>query len=338
MMRQIFVMLTAMVYAFPAFASCSGPSPFDALPQNTQAELRHISNQVPYANGILWQAEKNGVTSYIVGTMHVSDPRLHKVMQALDPHLRDIDHLFLEMTAKDEVAFMGHLTRHPETYLITTGPSLVDRLGETHWQRLLVRLNDMGMPGFMAARYQPWFLGLVLSVPPCMLEEKRKGRHGLDRRIEQQVFDRDITTSSLDTTETLLEILASDPIDRQVEQFQQSLSLGISESAGIESVIAHYFAEETQLAWEYAAFNAYELAGPENAEYVTTTLEEMHQALVVHRNTLWLEKLSPALSATPSLVAVGALHLPGDAGILSGLKQQGFTITRLPIPKPAIAD
>lgn len=49
-----------------------------------------------------------------------------------------------------------------------------------------------------------------------------------------------------------------------------------------------------------------------------------------NRNAEWLKKLPGIMSDSPSFIAVGALHLVGDKGVLEGLKKQGYTLTPIP--------
>jgi len=44
------------------------------------------------------------------------------------------------------------------------------------------------------------------------------------------------------------------------------------------------------------------------------------------RNERWLEKLPAIMASKPSFIAVGALHLPGEPGLLSGLARAGYTV------------
>ena len=53
---------------------------------------------------------------------------------------------------------------------------------------------------------------------------------------------------------------------------------------------------------------------------------EQEIALNDARNKRWLEKLPAIIADKPSFIAVGALHLPGEAGILIGLEKAGFTV------------
>ena len=49
-------------------------------------------------------------------------------------------------------------------------------------------------------------------------------------------------------------------------------------------------------------------------------------ALIYNRNKAWAEKLPAIMKTAPTFVAVGALHLPGEKGLLNLLKKQGYTV------------
>jgi len=53
---------------------------------------------------------------------------------------------------------------------------------------------------------------------------------------------------------------------------------------------------------------------------------EQEYALNNARNARWLEKLPAIMAETPSFIAVGALHLVGEVGILYGLARLGFRV------------
>ena len=49
-------------------------------------------------------------------------------------------------------------------------------------------------------------------------------------------------------------------------------------------------------------------------------------SIIYNRNKAWAEKLPAIMKAAPTFVAVGALHLPGEKGLLNLLKRQGYTV------------
>lgn len=54
---------------------------------------------------------------------------------------------------------------------------------------------------------------------------------------------------------------------------------------------------------------------------------EFMRALLDNRNADWLTKLPAIMTQAPTFVAVGALHLAGDKGIVEGLRKLGYTVT-----------
>ena len=63
-------------------------------------------------------------------------------------------------------------------------------------------------------------------------------------------------------------------------------------------------------------------------------MAEMEEALFGRlldtRNLRWIETLEPKLAEGDRVVAVGALHLGGETGLLRLLEDRGFTVRRLP--------
>lgn len=57
--------------------------------------------------------------------------------------------------------------------------------------------------------------------------------------------------------------------------------------------------------------------------------DEFQQRLVVDRNHRMAERMQPYLQQGKVFIAVGALHLPGEEGLLNLLEQQGYAVRRL---------
>lgn len=56
---------------------------------------------------------------------------------------------------------------------------------------------------------------------------------------------------------------------------------------------------------------------------------EFFEKLLYRRNAAWLEKLPTLLEEGPLFIAVGALHLAGDRGVVNGLRRLGYTVSPL---------
>ena len=54
---------------------------------------------------------------------------------------------------------------------------------------------------------------------------------------------------------------------------------------------------------------------------------QFQEALIDKRNDTMTERALPVLEKGPTFIAVGALHLPGETGLVKQLRDAGYTVT-----------
>lgn len=326
-------LLFLLLGALPGFAACHGPNEFDSLPEDTRAALHAQVEADPYGRHIIWQAEKPGSVVHVVGTMHFADPRHETTLTLIKPMLAEADLLMLEVQQKDQKALEARLARTPNLAFLTEGPSLIDRLTPQEWAMISDELSKRGMPPFMAAKYQPWFLGMALAIPPCAMADIVARKHGLDQLLEEEATLMGTPISTLDDVDALLNMLAGDPIDKQVHDLKLALSIdGFGQDLTTTSV-EMYFRGEHQLIWAFTSLRALQMAGAHRDE-VADLLDEMASELMDERNSRWAPKITEAAKDQRVVVAVGALHLGRESGVLRTLEQAGYTLSPVPITFP----
>ena len=82
-------------------------------------------------------------------------------------------------------------------------------------------------------------------------------------------------------------------------------------------------------AWDYAYQQ--EIYGPVGL----STLGITDQYLLDFRNHRFLDRLQGALTEGGVFVAIGAGHIPGDAGLIALLREADYEVTRIPLPGEA---
>jgi uncharacterized protein YbaP (TraB family) len=92
-----------------------------------------------------------------------------------------------------------------------------------------------------------------------------------------------------------------------------------------------YFAEEGRLIWEFMRYESL-LLPDYTSERVEAEFATMEAAMMTTRNRSWIPVITKAAANGPVLVAFGALHLSGQAGVLNLLAQEGWQIERLHLP------
>jgi uncharacterized protein YbaP (TraB family) len=65
----------------------------------------------------------------------------------------------------------------------------------------------------------------------------------------------------------------------------------------------------------------------EKLMYDETYKENEINVLLYDRNQKWVEQLPTLMMRAPSFIAVGALHLAGERGLVNLLRQKGYTVT-----------
>ena len=165
-------------------AECPRVTEFDNLTQAHQQELIDNASASPFNEGVFWRAEKGGLTSYVVGTYHLPDPRIDPFLDQIAELVPEIDRLLVEANANTQAEFQKRLTSDPTLTFITEGPTLIDLLPPEEWQQIAGAATARGLPSFVAAKYQPWFLSMTLAIPPCAIEQATSGTPAIDKRVE----------------------------------------------------------------------------------------------------------------------------------------------------------
>lgn len=329
MFRALFCLCLAL-FAPTAQAGCAGHGLFDTLDADRQAALLTAAHKDRFGAGILWQVDGGGHRSYVLGTMHIPDPRLDSILTTVQPLLGKVEAVYVEMTKAEEKAFQKQVISTPATFSITDGPSLIDRLSPEEWGTLSDIAKRRGMPSFVVAKFQPWFLDVTLSIPACAIRDLRAGKRGLDRMLEARATKAGLPVQSLDTSDALIAMLTRVPLDEQVADLKAALAAGLYDLLGHGTGTDLYFRQEQRLMWD-AAIDIARQKSTARPDWFEKVVQNEQQALLADRNQLWAPVITQQMQQRPILVAVGAAHLFGEAGVLAQLERDGFKLTRLPV-------
>ena len=330
-MRHLILSIAAMLcLTHAATAQCTGRNLIAALPAPEQTALRATADTQPFANGNYWLATRGDEVIHLIGTYHFDDPRHDATLATLAPILKSAQTLLVEAGPVEEAALKARLGREPGLMVNTDGPTLPELLPADDWQRLTRALADRGIPAFMAAKFRPWYISMMLSIPACDMASAATAK-GLDGRLTDAATAQGLTIQALEPYDTVFDIFTVLPQADQLAMITQALALE-DQSADMAATLADaYFAQESRLIWEF--MRAQTLKLPEyTAERVDAEFATMEQALMIARNRSWIPVIESAAARGPALVAFGALHLSGDQGVLRLLKAQGYSVQRLPLP------
>ena len=328
MFTRLVSLFVCLVLAHPVLAACAGNDLRPTFGPAEQARLQAALDETPFAEGNHWKATRGTATLHLIGTMHLADPRLDGPVSRLRDTIESADLLLLEMTGEDEQALQDRLTADP-SFLLMSDATLPELLDEAQWQQMSDALNARGVPPFMAARFQPWYVSVILAVPPCAAATDLSAG-GMDARLEEIAETRGIPRAALEDVETIFAAFADQPRDVQIDMMLSALVDPAINEDLFATLLASYFDEAPAEGWAVSSILA-ERYSPIPSDAAAEIFATMEQELLIDRNLAWIPVLLDATEQHETVVAAfGAAHLPGRNGVLALLEAEGFTLERLP--------
>ncbi|MBU2991931.1 TraB/GumN family protein [Octadecabacter sp. 1_MG-2023] len=328
-MSRLLATIFAFVLPLPALALCNGDRFETYLTPQDLVEINETVAATPYALGNYWQAQKDGHTVTILGTMHLPDPRHAVTLDVALPRLTAADLLLVEATQQDQADMQTYMAQNPDMLVITDGPTLPDLLDDATWDTIRIAAEQRGLPGFMVAKMQPWFLALTLSIPTCAAAEMMSGQGGLDALLMDQAATLDIPVAPLESWQEMFALLTSGTFDEQVDALRMGLLEPDLADALMVTLVEDYFAGQTAHAWQMTYYTQHFLPDVDPAVF-DEQMAMMEEMLLTQRNANWIPVIEKAaLDHKNVFVAFGAAHLIGENGVLRLLETEGWTISPL---------
>jgi uncharacterized protein len=319
-----------VMFASVAQAECAGSNLIDAMPAEDQAQLRGAAQNVPYPNGNFWRATKGDQVMHLMGTYHFDDPRHDAVMDQLTPLIDAASVVLVEAGPDEEAALMQRMAEDPSVMLIE-GPTLLERMAPAEWELLAEAMSERGIPPFMAAKFQPWYVAMMLAIPPCDLAMLAAGTpNGLDMRVMTAAEAAGTPIKALEPYDTVFRIFEQMTDAEQITMIKSSMAFEDRMEDYSATLADTYFREESRLIWEFTRQQSYTMPGF-TADQVDAEFEKMEEVLMSGRNRAWIPVLEEAAAEGQVFAAFGALHLSGTEGVLALLERNGWALERLPL-------
>ncbi len=304
---------------------CAGTNMLDELKAkvpDTYAQIRAIAAATTNAHAILWKIERDGIApSYLLGTIHMTDPRVTAFSPRLENALDQSRTVALEVADISADATNAAILKAARLVLFTDGRSLDDLLSDEEYEKVKSTLAGAGLPGELAAMFRPWVVSMILSVSACERQKVKDGLPVLDLKIASAARQRGLKVVGLETIESQLSAMAAIPDDQQIAMLRASLKFADRANDTMETLLQLYLARDMGSAWPF------HLALASQAGIAQQSFSDFQKRIVSDRNEHMRDAALPLLQKGRALIAVGALHLVGDRGLVGLLREAGYTLT-----------
>lgn len=259
-------------------------------------------------HGLLWEVSKaGGEPAYLFGTIHSEDPDVLQLARPVQQAFTDSQTVVLEMLLDvDAMRYSG------TAMLLLEGRSLSDMIGQPLFRQVATAMQSRGITTTVLERMQPWAAAVVLSMPAPETGQV------LDAMLYQRALQQDKNVYGLETVQEQLAVFESLSAADQVLLLKDAVASFSEIDATHAELLAAY--KQRDLKKLLAISDDSMQQGDQRLA------NEFQQRLVVDRNHRMVERMSQYLQLGKAFIAVGALHLPGDEGLLNLLEQQGYRL------------
>lgn len=273
---------------------------------------------------IFYKVEGNGLksSSYIFGTHHLAPlsiideiPGCREAYEASEQVVGEIDMTLDQM----------ELATKMQPYMLAPSDSTLSKvIAPEDFKRINEEFKKWApMPGMelqMLDMMKPMVVTAMVSVQ--MIKDKLPGfnpTEQLDTYFQLQGKATGKKIKGLETPEFQAQVLYnSEPIAKQAKALVELLDSPEENVEKSQALNKAYLAQDIN--------TLFELSEKENDD--SSAFMEL---LINKRNADWIAKLPAIMQEAPSFIAVGALHLPGENGVIEGLRKAGYKVT--PISK-----
>lgn len=328
------LLLSLMVVLFslsPARADdikCTGANLLSPMSKDNPAALEKIraeAARTPNGKGIFWKIEKDGVKpSWLLGTMHVTDPRVLTMPPGARDAAAKADVIVIESDEiLDEKKAGAALLMHPELTMFTDGKTIKDHLDAEQVAKLEQGLKQRGLSLAAVARMKPWILASFVALPACEISRKAAGASFLDKQIAEDAVKAGKPVAGLETLVEQLQAMAELPVDFHFKALIETMALGDKMEDVIETMTEIYLSGEVGMTMPML-----EAVTPNSSQDTDeNAYAAFERRIVSDRNVVMARGSLPHLEKGNAFIAVGALHLPGEKGLIELLRKQGYTLT-----------
>ncbi len=259
--------------------------------------------------GLLWRVQKpNTPASYLFGTIHVNDKRVKALNQEIRRRFDESKTLCLEILPDRQTQIgLGQAMLLPENILLD------GLLGEPLFTQLSLAMNRMGITPVETLRLKPWAAMVILSRP------KDHGGYTLDEQLYHWANHQYKQLCALESLQEQLSVFDQLTHLDQITLLADTLKYLPEISSRNEQLIQAYLNGNLDKIYE----QSYELDELENKALA----KRLRQKLISERNERMLLRAQPHLLKGKAFIAVGALHLPGEKGLIRLLQQSGYAVT-----------
>jgi len=273
-----------------------------------------------YREGLFWKIEKDGeYVGHIFGTLHMNDTRIKELYQKISVVLDESQSFAMEAFPSDHYWNPyqgGQLIKHE--MVLPRGDSLANYVGEDTYAEIEQVLVDvLGMQPDLVRTLRPWAAMRSFAV------KAKSNDVILDYALLERAGDQKKELFQVESIEEFIVTLQEMPIEAQVALLKFTVASYNDMQGIIDDMLDSYLKEDLEAM--YTISTRFIPLAEENEQWRKVYLRHVIEI----RNIVMAHYMRKPMRLGNTFIAVGAVHLFGDKGVLALIEKDGYTLTRI---------
>jgi uncharacterized protein YbaP (TraB family) len=262
-------------------------------------------------NTLLWEVSGNGLAapSYLFGTFHILCKEDIQFSDALKQAVKNTSVVYMELDMDDAATLLGGLN----LIQMTNGKKLKELFTAEEYKRVESFFKDSLKTSF----------GFYQGTKPLMLTSLIYPRllgcktvTGMEQQLLHLARENKKEIHGLETLEFQASIMDSIPYKDQAVELLKTIDSLKKSKIYFDSMVVAYKKQDMAEIERMLSDEAY-------------GMEDKQDIMLDKRNRNWVDKLKTIMQKDGVFIAVGAGHLPGQAGVIALLRKEGYVLRPL---------
>ena len=290
-------------------------------------------NVVEAQNSLLWKIEGNGLEnpSYLYGTMHSQDKCVHDLGKLALPYIHQSEAVALELVIDSNNMFRMIMILFGQMMMKDT---TLQQLYEAEDYQLVKEFVSAKMGAFAMLlkidEIKPLFTSLLMEeIATVDSKVGKEMEMALDQYFQVVGEQADKKLIGVETFEEQMSAINRIPLQEQANMLLESVKLqseGNESGTEMQTLMKYYLAQDLDGLMEW-----YE-KGQKQAELESES--SFDAVILLERNYRMAHRMDKIVQNQTTFIAVGALHLPGEDGLIELLSQKGYELSPVIMKMP----
>ncbi len=274
-----------------------------------------------FEQGLFWKIEKDGeYVGHIFGTLHMNDERIGVLHEKVNKVLDESNSFAMEAFPSDHYWNPyqgGQLIKHD--MVLPKGETLEALVGKKTYQEIEEVLSGLGMEPKFINTLRPWAAMRSFAV------KAESNAMILDYALLERAAEQRKELFQVESIEEFIVTLQEMPLEAQIALLKFTVASYGEMRNIIDDMLDAYLKQDLKAMYQIST--RFIPDEPENKQWRDIYLKHVIEI----RNIVMEHYMRAPMRRKDTFIAVGAVHLYGDKGVLSLMEKDGYTVSRVDI-------